>query len=150
MMGALLLLKCLSLLFESIRYHYISIGTSFSSSSFSTIATTTTIATIVILLLLLRLLILLRLLLLSPLLLLILIHLVGVAELWSYIYYLFAFLKGMLLFTVILLIGSGWSLMKAYLNDKEKKIIFFVLILQVLLLLLLLLLLLTILLTILN
>ena len=73
----------------------------------------------------------------TTILILILIILVGVAELWSYIYYSFAFLKGMLLFTVILLIGSGWSLIKAYLNDKEKKIILFVLILQVILILIL-------------
>ena len=35
---------------------------------------------------------------------------------------------GVMLFTVILLIGSGWSLMKSYLNDKEKKTILFVLV----------------------
>ena len=51
---------------------------------------------------------------------------------WSIVYYVFAFLKGMLLFTVILLIGSGYSLMKGYLNDKEKTIIACVLVLQVL------------------
>ena len=82
MMAALLALKCLTLLFESIRFHYISI--------------------------------------------------VGSSELWSVIYYIFAFLKGVMLFTVILLIGSGWSLMKAYLNDREKKVILVVLTLQVL------------------
>lgn len=81
-MMALLVLKCLSLFFESVRYHYIA--------------------------------------------------LYGVSETWSIVYYIFAFLKGIMLFTVILLIGSGWSLMKSYLNDKEKKIIFVVLILQVL------------------
>jgi len=36
-----------------------------------------------------------------------------------------------MLFVVILLIGSGWSFLKPFLNDKEKKIVFFVLILQV-------------------
>lgn len=82
MMAALLALKCLTLLFESIRFHYISI--------------------------------------------------VGSSELWSIIYFTFSFLKGVMLFTVILLIGSGWSLMKAYLNDKEKKIVLVVLSLQVL------------------
>jgi len=82
MMAALVALKCLTLLFESIRFHYISI--------------------------------------------------VGSSELWSALYYFFAFLKGVMLFTVILLIGSGWSLMKAYLNDKEKKVILVVLTLQVL------------------
>jgi G protein-coupled receptor 107 len=70
MMAVLLALKCLTLLAEAIRFHYIS--------------------------------------------------LVGVSEGWSIVYYVFAFLKGVMLFTVILLIGSGWSLMKAYLNDREK------------------------------
>ena len=84
MMAILLALKCLTLLSESIRYHYISI--------------------------------------------------VGAAmsEGWSIVYYVFAFFKGVMLFTVILLIGSGWSLMKSYLYDREKKIILIVLSLQVL------------------
>jgi hypothetical protein len=83
LMTLLLVSKCFTLLFESIRYHYISLH--------------------------------------------------GVStESWSVLYYIFASLKAILLFTVILLIGSGWSLIKGYLNDKEKKIIFFVLILQVL------------------
>jgi len=82
MMAILLALKCLTLLAESIRYHYISI--------------------------------------------------VGASEAWSIVYYVFAFLKGVMLFTVILLIGSGWSLMKSYLHDREKKVILVVLSLQVL------------------
>jgi len=81
MMLILLVLKCLSLFFEGVRYHYISIY--------------------------------------------------GVSEMWSTVYYIFAFMKGIMLFTVILLIGSGWSLMKSYLNDQEKRIIWFVLVLQV-------------------
>jgi hypothetical protein len=81
MMTALMTLKVLSLLSESIRYHYIAISG---------------------------------------------------ASLWSAVYLAFAFMKGVMLFTVILLIGSGWSLMKSYLNDKEKKMVFFVLVLQVL------------------
>ena len=82
MMLILLILKCLSLFFEGVRYHYIS--------------------------------------------------LYGVSEGWSAVYYVFAFLKGIMLFTVILLIGSGWSLMKSYLNDQEKRIVWVVLVLQVL------------------
>lgn len=35
------------------------------------------------------------------------------------------------MFTVILLIGSGWSFVKPFLNDKEKKVIAIVLVLQV-------------------
>lgn len=80
-MTALLAVKALSLLFESIRYHYIA--------------------------------------------------LVGASQIWSFVYYVFAALKGIMLFIAILLIGSGWSLMKGYLNDKEKKIVLAVLVLQV-------------------
>jgi hypothetical protein len=82
MMLILLVLKCLSLFFEGVRFHYISIY--------------------------------------------------GVSEMWSTVYYVFAFMKGIMLFTVILLIGSGWSLMKSYLNDNEKRIVWVVLVLQVL------------------
>ena len=55
----------------------------------------------------------------------------GEAHNWSILYYIFAFFKGLMLFTVILLIGSGWSLIKSYLNSREKNIIFIVLVLQV-------------------
>jgi hypothetical protein len=82
MMFWLLVLKVLSLFFESVRYHYIA--------------------------------------------------LFGVSQMWSEVYYVFAFLKGVMLFTVILLIGSGWSLMKSYLNGQEKRIVWVVLTLQVL------------------
>jgi hypothetical protein len=56
----------------------------------------------------------------------------GRSETWSIIYYVVTTLRGAMLFTVILLIGSGWSLMKTYLNDREKKIVLAVLSLQVL------------------
>lgn len=81
LMAVLLVLKTLTLLFESIRFHYIAIF--------------------------------------------------GSSETWSIIYFIFAGLKGVMLFTVIMLIGSGWSLMKAYLHEREKQIIFAVLTLQV-------------------
>jgi hypothetical protein len=55
----------------------------------------------------------------------------GHAELLSAVYYVMSFLKGIFMFTVILLIGSGWSLVKPVLGDKEKKIIWVVLVLQV-------------------
>jgi hypothetical protein len=55
----------------------------------------------------------------------------GHAEFWTGVYLLFAFMKGTLLFTVILLIGSGWSFVKPFLNDREKKMIFAILLLQV-------------------
>lgn len=82
MMSALLIFKVASLLFESIRYHYIKVS--------------------------------------------------GASEVWSIVVFTFAFLKGIMLFAVILLIGTGWTLMKPYLNTKEKHIIFVVLTLQVL------------------
>ena len=55
----------------------------------------------------------------------------GHAEFWSAIYFVMSFIKGTFMFTVILLIGSGWSFVKPFLNDKEKKIIWAVLFLQV-------------------
>lgn len=45
--------------------------------------------------------------------------------------YFVSFVKGIFMFTVILLIGSGWSLVKTSLGDKEKKLIWIVLVLQV-------------------
>jgi len=81
MMTVLLVFKTLSMLFESIRYHYLG--------------------------------------------------LTGAAEAWSIVYYLFAFLKGITLFVVVLLIGSGWSLIKPFLHSRDKRIIAVVLSLQV-------------------
>ena len=80
-MSALILVKTITILLKSIRYHYLRVS--------------------------------------------------GHAELWSFVYYVFYFLKGTFLFTVILLIGSGWSIVKPFLNDSEKKIILGILILQV-------------------
>ena len=81
MMSVLTILKTISLFFESIRFHFLS--------------------------------------------------LTGTSDFWSVLYYIFAALKGIMLFVVILLIGSGWSLMRPFLNDREKRIILAVLILQV-------------------
>lgn len=44
----------------------------------------------------------------------------GKAVLWSAVYYTFAFMKGIILFTVILLLGTGWSFVKPFLSDREK------------------------------
>merc|ERR1711865_314957 len=55
----------------------------------------------------------------------------GTAHGWTAVYYTFAFLKGILMFTVILLIGTGWSLFKPVLNDKDKKIVAIVIPLQI-------------------
>jgi len=80
-MSAVLLLKVLSIFFESVRYHFIRVN--------------------------------------------------GHAELWSVIYYGLNFVKGTFLFTVILLIGSGWSFFKPLIARKERRIIYFVFLLQV-------------------
>jgi len=50
---------------------------------------------------------------------------------WAIAYYVFAGLKGIMLFVVILLIGTGWSFIKSYLNDSEKKLFLAVISLQV-------------------
>jgi hypothetical protein len=50
---------------------------------------------------------------------------------WTTVYYIFMFLKGIILFVVILLIGTGWSLLKPHLSDRDKYVISFVLIFQV-------------------
>mmetsp|Transcript_5133 Transcript_5133/g.11116 ORF Transcript_5133/g.11116 Transcript_5133/m.11116 type:complete len:556 (-) Transcript_5133:390-2057(-) len=55
----------------------------------------------------------------------------GHAELLSTVYLIMSFVKGMFMFTVILLIGSGWSLVKPVLGGREKKIVWLVLVLQV-------------------
>lgn len=81
LMSALIVVKTITVLLESIRYHYLRV--------------------------------------------------VGHADLWSFVYYTFAFLKGTFLFVVILLIGSGWSIVKPFLNGSEKKVILAVLVLQV-------------------
>ena len=81
LMGGLMAVKCLSLLLEAIRFHFI--------------AQT------------------------------------GSSEGWSIIYYIFASLKGTMIFVVILLIGSGWSLVKPFLHSREKNIVVGVLSLQV-------------------
>ena len=81
LMSVLIVIKTVTILLESIRYHYLRV--------------------------------------------------LGHADIWSFAYYTFAFLKGTFLFVVILLIGSGWSIVKPFLNGSEKKVILAVLILQV-------------------
>jgi G protein-coupled receptor 107 len=48
------------------------------------------------------------------------------------IYFLFTFLKGVFMFVVIALIGSGWSLLKPFLSDRDKKIFLVIISLQIL------------------
>ncbi|XP_077250884.1 protein CANDIDATE G-PROTEIN COUPLED RECEPTOR 7-like [Tasmannia lanceolata] len=51
---------------------------------------------------------------------------------WDIAFYVFGFLKGIMLFTVIILIGTGWSFIKPYLQDREKNLLMIVIPLQVL------------------
>ncbi|XP_068650956.1 protein CANDIDATE G-PROTEIN COUPLED RECEPTOR 7-like [Aristolochia californica] len=55
----------------------------------------------------------------------------GSAHGWDVLFYIFSFLKGISLFTLIVLIGTGWSFIKPYLQDKEKKVLMIVIPLQV-------------------
>ncbi len=55
----------------------------------------------------------------------------GKADGWNIAYYVFTFFRGVLFFTVVVLIGTGWSYMKPFLGDKEKRIIMIVVPLQV-------------------
>ncbi|KAK4257149.1 hypothetical protein QN277_006773 [Acacia crassicarpa] len=55
----------------------------------------------------------------------------GSAHGWDVLFYIFSFFKGISLFTLIVLIGTGWSFLKPYLQDKEKKVLIIVIPLQV-------------------
>ncbi|KAJ6826263.1 putative protein GPR107 [Iris pallida] len=55
----------------------------------------------------------------------------GSAHGWDVLFYIFSFLKGISLFTLIVLIGTGWSFLKPYLQDKEKKVLMVVIPLQI-------------------
>eukprot|EP00002_Diphylleia_rotans_P028811 TRINITY_DN5825_c0_g1_i1.p1 TRINITY_DN5825_c0_g1~~TRINITY_DN5825_c0_g1_i1.p1 ORF type:complete len:445 (+),score=85.78 TRINITY_DN5825_c0_g1_i1:73-1407(+) len=50
---------------------------------------------------------------------------------WNVPFYIFDFMKGILLFVVIILIGTGWTLMKSFFSDRDKKLFMFVLPLQI-------------------
>lgn len=51
---------------------------------------------------------------------------------WDVLFYIFQFIRVVLLFTVIVLIGTGWSFLKPFLQEKEKKVLMIVVPLQVL------------------
>ena len=51
---------------------------------------------------------------------------------WALLYYFFASLKGLMMFLVILLIGTGWSFVKPFLSEQDKKIFMIVIPLQLL------------------
>lgn len=55
----------------------------------------------------------------------------GSAHGWDVLFYIFSFLKGIMLFTLIVLIGTGWSFLKPHLQNKEKKVLMAVIPLQV-------------------
>ena len=46
-------------------------------------------------------------------------------------YYFFTAVRGLLLFTVVVLIGTGWSFLKPFLNEREKQVLLIVIPLQV-------------------
>ncbi len=50
---------------------------------------------------------------------------------WNIAYYIFTFMRGILFFTVVVLVGTGWSYMKPLLAEKEKRILMIVIPLQV-------------------
>ncbi|OVA02294.1 Transmembrane receptor [Macleaya cordata] len=56
----------------------------------------------------------------------------GTSHGWDIAFYIFGFFKGIMLFTVIVLIGTGWSFLKPYLQEREKKVLMTVIPLQVL------------------
>ncbi|KAG9138920.1 hypothetical protein Leryth_007541 [Lithospermum erythrorhizon] len=56
----------------------------------------------------------------------------GTAHGWDVLFYIFQGIRVVLLFTVIVLIGTGWSFLKPFLQDREKKVLMVVIPLQVL------------------
>ena len=56
----------------------------------------------------------------------------GLPHGWDVLFYIFQFIRVVLLFTVIVLIGTGWSFLKPFLQDREKKVLMIVIPLQVL------------------
>lgn len=55
----------------------------------------------------------------------------GDPEGWRYVYYAFSFARGLMLFTVIVLVGTGYNFIKPFLAPREKRIIMIVVPLQV-------------------
>ncbi|KAI4300183.1 hypothetical protein L6164_033589 [Bauhinia variegata] len=51
---------------------------------------------------------------------------------WDVLFYIFQFIRVVLLFTVIILVGTGWSFLKPFLQEREKKVLMIVIPLQVL------------------
>jgi hypothetical protein len=55
----------------------------------------------------------------------------GSSSWWTFLMYIVQFIDGMVMFAVILLIGTGWSFLKPYLHPREKRLLMTVLPMQV-------------------
>jgi len=51
---------------------------------------------------------------------------------WNIAFYIFTFFRGIMFFTVVVLVGTGWSYMKPFMADRERNILMIVIPLQVL------------------
>ncbi|KIZ03372.1 hypothetical protein MNEG_4587 [Monoraphidium neglectum] len=56
----------------------------------------------------------------------------GLADGWNYAYYVFTTARGLLFFSVVVLIGAGWSYMKPFMDDRTRTTLLVVVPLQVL------------------
>uniref|UniRef100_A0A0D3G8N4 Uncharacterized protein n=1 Tax=Oryza barthii TaxID=65489 RepID=A0A0D3G8N4_9ORYZ len=59
------------------------------------------------------------------------IRVTGTPHGWDVAFYLFQLVKGVVLFAVIVLVGTGWSFLRPVLQDREKKVLMVVIPLQV-------------------
>ncbi|KAM3410949.1 hypothetical protein ACQJBY_002899 [Aegilops geniculata] len=59
------------------------------------------------------------------------IRVTGTPHGWDVAFYLFQLIKGVILFAVIVLVGTGWSFLRPFLQDREKKVLMVVIPLQV-------------------
>eukprot|EP01025_Chloroclados_australasicus_P014983 TRINITY_DN170_c1_g1_i2.p1 TRINITY_DN170_c1_g1~~TRINITY_DN170_c1_g1_i2.p1 ORF type:complete len:525 (-),score=39.23 TRINITY_DN170_c1_g1_i2:714-2288(-) len=57
--------------------------------------------------------------------------LTGHPEGWNIAFYVFTFFRGVFFFTVIVLVGTGWSYLKPFLGDNERRILMVVIPLQI-------------------
>lgn len=59
------------------------------------------------------------------------IRITGHPDGWNVAYYIFTFFRSIFLFSIIILIGTGWSYMTPFLGDNEKRVLMIVLPFQV-------------------
>ena len=50
----------------------------------------------------------------------------GSADGWDVAFFVFTFLRGLLFFVVLVLIGTGWSYMKPFIDDNTKRVLLIV------------------------